>query len=554
MKLDPAIVLVVKRIAQEFKKLRQLIANLPSTAGLPGPPGADGEPGAVGPAGADGADGVTSFNSPPITPSQSGTVNNWNPAGLSTANVIRLTNAETIGISITGITAKSDGDFLFIINASQYAMEVLLDNAGSLSANRITAAPDYGTTQVSPVPISPGQTAVFIYNSSGGSPMWIFAGNIGDGVWGIRQPPVATSVSAAGILSASRRFVRITSASANLKGISSLLDAVAASTPFIWNEIVAWNVTGGSLTVEHEDAGTAAEKRIATPASANVSWPVNTEARFVYDSTASRWRLTEVPFASLVAPQTDFSLATQSIAAGNNIAIGTTYSFFEYSDAANGTITGLDSTGTLRGRTIGISVRPGAVGKLSLADNSGSSLAANRFRLNGVSATLEAGDVALVQYITDGSGATGWRIIGISSPGIGGDIRGQPRSAVVWAASQEFRFAGRYSLTGIVANQNNFALPETVSQFATGSDAGGPYNITGIAPSATATSDGRVLKISVRSDQAKGVVLTHNDAASSAGNRFFNHGAANVTILPGEMRSYMYIQSGAAADNGWYQE
>lgn len=252
------------------------------------------------------------------------------------------------------------------------------------------------------------------------------------------------------------------------------------------------------------------------------------------------------------APQTDFSLATQSIAAGNNVAIGTTYSFFEYSSAANGTITGLDSTGTSHGRLIGISVRPGAVGTLTLSNNSGSSLAANRFRLNGVSPTLEAGDVALVQFIADGSGATGWRVVGISSPGIGGDIRGRLRSAFVWAASQEFRFAGRYSLTGLLANQNNFALPGTVSQFATSSDAGGPYNITGIAPSAT--SDGRVLKISVRADQAKGVVLTHNDAASSAGSRFFNHGGANVTILPGEMRSYMYIQTGAAANNGWYQE
>ncbi len=33
---------------------------------------------------------------------------------------------------------------------------------------------------------------------------------------------------------------------------------------------------------------------------------------------------------------------------------------------------------------------------------------------------------------------------------------------VVKAASREFRFAGRYSLTGLLANQNNFALPETV--------------------------------------------------------------------------------------------
>jgi len=305
MKLDPAIVLVVKRIAQEFKKLRQMIASLPSTAGLPGPPGAPGAAGPAGAAGANGVDGVTSFNSAPITPVQSGTVNNWNPAGLASANVIRLTNAETVGLSITGITAKNSGDFLFLINASQYAIEVLFDNAGSLIANRVTGAPDYGSSQVSPMPVSPGQTAVFIYHTNGGQPTWFFIGSIGDGVWDIRQPPSSTSVSAAGILSPSRKFTRVTSAAANLKGIASLLDAVAASTPFIWNELSLWNVTGGTLLIEHEDAGTASEKRIATPTSASITWPINTEARFVYDSTASRWRLLSDFGSSSTATATD---------------------------------------------------------------------------------------------------------------------------------------------------------------------------------------------------------------------------------------------------------
>lgn len=254
------------------------------------------------------------------------------------------------------------------------------------------------------------------------------------------------------------------------------------------------------------------------------------------------------------APQTDFSIATRSISAGNNVVIGTTYSFYEYSGGVDATITGLDATGTSHGRVIGISVRPGTAGILTFSDNSGSSLAANRFRLNGVSPGIEAGDVALIQYIADGSGAVGWRIIGISSPGIGGDLRGQPRSAVVQSASREFRFSGMYALTGLTANQNNFALPDTVSHFATGSDAGGPRNITGIAPSATASSNGRVLKISVDASRTTGVILTHNDAASTAGNRFFNQGGVNVTILPGEMRSYMYVQTSTAANNGWYQE
>jgi hypothetical protein len=62
MKLDPAIVLVVKRIAEEFKSLRTAIASLPSTAGEPGPEGPagpQGDPGPAGPAGPAGPTGAT---------------------------------------------------------------------------------------------------------------------------------------------------------------------------------------------------------------------------------------------------------------------------------------------------------------------------------------------------------------------------------------------------------------------------------------------------------------------------------------------------------------
>lgn len=63
MKLDPAIVLVVKRIAQEFKKLRRKLekdieAIGSAASSTPGPKGDRGPEGPRGPAGADGADGA----------------------------------------------------------------------------------------------------------------------------------------------------------------------------------------------------------------------------------------------------------------------------------------------------------------------------------------------------------------------------------------------------------------------------------------------------------------------------------------------------------------
>lgn len=249
-------------------------------------------------------------------------------------------------------------------------------------------------------------------------------------------------------------------------------------------------------------------------------------------------------------PQTDFSQAIQSISAGNNIVIGTTYSMFEFSSGVDGTITGLDATSTVHGRLIGIGVRPGSAGILTIAHESASSTAAYRFRLNGVNLTLAAGDVALFQYTTDGAGIGRWRLVGASNLGVGGDIRSRLATIVVKAASQEFALEGVYSLTGLGANQNNLAVSTTVGQFATGSGGGGPYNITGLA---STSGNGRILVISVRADMTTGVVLVHNSGLSTAGNRFFNHGAANVTILPGEARLYVYVGTGSAANNGWYQ-
>lgn len=250
----------------------------------------------------DPVNGVVEFGSPGgivgtiIAPTATGSLNNWNPTGLSSASVIKLTNIETVGVSITGIQAKAEGDFLFVINASQYACELYFQSSSSLITNRIAGGLDYLSSTPATLAICPGQTAVFIYSSFGGQAQWIHIGNIGDGVWDIRRIPANTTIGASGSLNASRKFMRITSAATSLKGITALLDAVSASTPYIWNEITAWNMTGGSVTIDYESGSVSAANRIVTPSAANVTWPASTEARFVYDSTVSRWRLTHQNF------------------------------------------------------------------------------------------------------------------------------------------------------------------------------------------------------------------------------------------------------------------
>jgi len=74
-----------------------------------------------------------------ITPSVSSSQNNWNPSGLSTANIIRAT--VTGSCTITGIAAQASGTVLTIINISggggANVLVMANEDASSTAANRI---------------------------------------------------------------------------------------------------------------------------------------------------------------------------------------------------------------------------------------------------------------------------------------------------------------------------------------------------------------------------------------------------------------------------------
>ncbi len=94
-----------------------------------------------------------------ITPTVTATTNNWNPSGLSTANVIRFTNS-TVYCDLTGITAPaSDGAILTLENSASSTFPIALRNANanSAAANRFAFSSD--------IFLAPGESIALKYSA-----------------------------------------------------------------------------------------------------------------------------------------------------------------------------------------------------------------------------------------------------------------------------------------------------------------------------------------------------------------------------------------------------
>jgi hypothetical protein len=77
-----------------------------------------------------------------VTPAQiTADQNDYNPTGLATANVLRISS--DAARSITGIAAQGTGRFLFLFNVGAFAITLTAEDAASAAANRfsVPAAP-----------------------------------------------------------------------------------------------------------------------------------------------------------------------------------------------------------------------------------------------------------------------------------------------------------------------------------------------------------------------------------------------------------------------------
>lgn len=88
-----------------------------------------------------------------------GNNNDWNPSGLSTETVLRITSAGASPV-ITGISAPSSPRLLILLNITGAAISYAKDDANSVAANRIR----FNAT--SPVSFPTGHADLLFYSTS----------------------------------------------------------------------------------------------------------------------------------------------------------------------------------------------------------------------------------------------------------------------------------------------------------------------------------------------------------------------------------------------------
>lgn len=235
----------------------------------------------------------------PVT-SPGGVQNDWEPwADALTAPIVgaRLVG----GLTITGLQPGDAVGHTFFLYVDDGFLQVRFDDPASTvqirSSRHQTVSPAPTFQESSDYPansavVHPGQTAVFVFDTD----HWIMMGVLGNSVVRISPGPQILSITSGGLVSPVISDGVITSASiAELRGISSVVQG-PSSTQYGWCRMNLINDTGASVNIRHQFASTSATLRITTPTSADVTWPVGTEARFLRDPVTSRWRLLNASF------------------------------------------------------------------------------------------------------------------------------------------------------------------------------------------------------------------------------------------------------------------
>lgn len=81
---------------------------------------------------------------------------NWNPTGLSTASVVRM--SATSAIQLTGVLARPAGTVLSLQNVGSFAIELVADSASSVAANQF----DFTRSEL----VQPGQSLLLQYDAT----------------------------------------------------------------------------------------------------------------------------------------------------------------------------------------------------------------------------------------------------------------------------------------------------------------------------------------------------------------------------------------------------
>lgn len=104
----------------------------------------------------------------------------------------------------------------------------------------------------------------------------------------------------------------------------------------------------------------------------------------------------------------------------------------------------------------------------------------------------------------------------------------------------ELRLDNTLSPTALAANTNDYAPTNIATATGLRLDASAPVNLTGL----TSGTSGRVLAL-LNVSAANAITLTHEDAGSTAANRFTLPSGASLAIPPGGAALLMYDATSA---------
>jgi hypothetical protein len=378
-----------------------------------------------------------------------GATNDYNPAGLSTTARWRLsTNAA--GSQLTGLVATPTGSLRWLENIGTGVLTLLHENAGSTAANRFTCP------NGEPVIVQPGGAAALFYDAV--TSRYLVGATAGT------QAVGTAVISPAAITGAQNDYSPASLAIANtirqdLTGAANLTGLATGAQNRIVTIFNVSTVQARTLTLNHENAGSAAANRFSLPNGLDWIIPIGGCGTFWYDITSSRWR-----------PLTFVS---------NNFPAG--------SAAAPGIVVGTDiDDGLFHSGTVLIATADG-----------------------GQSAQFSSGLLLGADQITAQNELT---------------------------ASGRVEFAGVVSPAALNGTVNDYAPAGintacTLRQALTGASV-----ITGIVPIG---GSGRQIMI-VNLDAVLTLTINHEDAGSSAANRFSLPGAANIAIGPLGTKSFRY--------------
>ena len=245
--------------------------------------------------------------SPVLTPAAlaAGTTNDYGPAGLAGASVLRL-DTTAGNATLTGLVAQRGGDIRVIENIGANLLVLASNDAGSAAANRFslgansyfvipargTATVIYDATISEWVLISSGQGAAMYadtltvggaYANSGIATVDVMS--MGSWRFNSQNSPAALAAGNTNdyAISDSEGTIRITTDAAN-----SVLTGIAGSGGRAVHPI--FNLGPGTLTLKNADAGSAAANRFELEGAADRVIGVGGFVLIQYDVTSTKWR------------------------------------------------------------------------------------------------------------------------------------------------------------------------------------------------------------------------------------------------------------------------